>query len=185
MYRFDGLDPFEARRAKLAALREAGIDPYPAQVPIHDGIAEARAHGNYLIGEDRLEGGVSIAGRITALRKQGGLCFIDIEDETGKLQAMVKKDLVTEEVFDRLELLDLGDFIWVRGPLFISKRGELTVEVGDWSILTKALRPLPDLWKGLQDIEQRQRQRYAELAVSPTARDRFKKRSHFVASVLG
>jgi lysyl-tRNA synthetase class 2 len=184
MYRFDDLDPFAARRAKLEALKAAGIDPYPAQVPDHSPIAQIRATGNHLQLEgERSESGVGVSGRIRALRKQGALCFIDLHDESGKIQALVKSDLVSEELFERLELLDIGDFLWVHGPLFITKRGELTVEVNDWKILTKALRPLPDQWKGLQDIEQRQRQRYAELLVNPVAKERFVTRSKFVAAV--
>jgi len=183
-YRFDGLDPFAARLAKLEMLRELGIDPYPAIVPDHAPIAQVRANGNHLkLDGDRSEGGSSVAGRIHALRKQGALCFIDLQDETGKIQVLVKKDLVSEELFDRLDLLDIGDFLWAHGPLFITKRGELTVETQDWKILVKSLRPLPDLWKGLQDVEQRQRQRYAELLVNPEAKERFQKRSIFVAAI--
>lgn len=182
MYRFDGLDPFAARRAKLQALIEAGVNPYPPRVSEHLNVAQAREQGNQLA-EGAISPGVGVAGRIMALRGQGALFFIDLRDQSGNIQLLLKKDSLNEELFDRIELLDLGDFIWVHGPLFITKRGELTVEVQDWQILSKALRPLPDLWKGLQDIEQRQRQRYAELIVSDTARERFTKRSLFVQSL--
>ncbi|MEI6478441.1 MAG: lysine--tRNA ligase [bacterium] len=186
MYQFEGLDPFEARRAKLQAWYDAGIDPYPATVPEHDSVSSVRDSGNHLLGMGegaRLEGGVSVAGRIYSLRGQGGLYFVDLQDESGKIQLMLKKDIISEEWFERIQLLDLGDFIHASGPLFVTKRGELTVEVKDWTILTKALRPMPDLWKGLQDVEQRQRQRYAELIVSSDVRERFAKRSRYVAAM--
>lgn len=181
MYRFDDLDPFAARRAKLAEWRKLGIDPYPAETPPHDLIKTARQSGNHLVGEDRLEGGTAVAGRIRALRGQGALFFVDVEDATGKLQLLLKKDALKEELFDRIELLDLGDFIWAQGVLFISRRGELTLEVHDWQILSKSLHPLPDAWKGLQDIELRQRQRYVDLLTNETTKDRFLKRSQAVA----
>lgn len=181
MYRFDDLDPFAARQAKLQTWRELGVDPYPAETPAHDLISAVRQNGNHLVGEDRLEQGTAAAGRIRALRGQGALFFVDLEDYTGKLQLLFKKDLLSEELFERIALLDLGDFLWAQGVLFVSRRGELTLEVHDWKILAKALRPLPDTWKGLQDIELRQRQRYVDLLVNETTKDRFLKRSQLVA----
>lgn len=183
MASFEGLDPFEARRAKLDAWRQAGVDPYPAHVPGYTPIAEVREHGNQLQLEDRLEPGIQTAGRVMALRGQGALFFADLHDGSAKIQLLFRRDLLSEELIERLSWLDLGDFISIAGPLFITKRGELTVEVHDWKLVSKSLHPLPDLWKGLQDIESRQRQRYAELIVSPVAKDRFVKRSQFVAAV--
>lgn len=180
MSQFADLDPFAARRAKLQALRDLGIDPYPARIPAHTQIAVAREQGNTL-GEE-LGPEVSVVGRIKALRGQGALFFVDLHDVTGKLQLLFKKDALADELFGRVDLLDLGDFIWVSGQLFVSKRGELTLEVHDWQIASKALHPLPDLWRGLQDIEARQRQRYAELIVSDVARDKFLKRSRLVSA---
>lgn len=185
MYRFDDLDPFEARRAKLNAIKESGVDPYPASTPSHALIAEVRQRGSALNnpGERGEENSAASAGRLVSLRRQGGLIFADLRDFSGKIQVLFKTDLLGEDRFDQLELLDLGDFIWVSGTLFITKRGELTIEVTDWRILSKALRPLPDLWKGLQDPEQRQRQRYAELLVNEKTRERFLLRSQFTANL--
>lgn len=176
---FANLDPFQARLAKLQAWRDFGIDPYPARLPVHRTIAEARELGNSL-GEE-LGPEVAVAGRIKALRGQGAVTFMDLHDATGKLQLLFKSDILSAELFERLELLDLGDFLWASGQLFVSKRGELTLEVHDWQLASKALHPLPDLWKGLQDAEARQRQRYAELIVSDVARERFLKRSRLVS----
>lgn len=184
MYQFEGLDPFAARQAKLSAWYEAGINPFPAHVPDHVTVAEARKAGEPLFElQGRAEVATGVAGRIMALRGQGALYFVDLQDESGKIQLLFKQDAISSEWFERLALLDLGDFIWVSGPLFITKRGELTVEVQEWTILAKALRPLPDLWKGLQDIEQRQRQRYAELIVNPETKERFTKRSLFIKNL--
>ncbi len=182
-YSFTDLDPFEARRAKLQAWRDLGIDPYPAVTPPHERIAKVREQGNQLAIDDRHEGGSGTAGRITALRGQGALIFIDLEDASGKLQLMCKKDLLSEELFERLQLLDLADFLWAHGTLFVSRRGELTLEVQDWQILGKTLSPLPDAWKGIQDLETRQRQRYLDLLVNDGVRDRFRKRSALVSAI--
>ena len=181
MSQFTDLDPFAARRAKLQAWRDLGVDPFPAHIPDHSRIAEAREHGNSL-GEE-LGPQVAVAGRLKALRGQGALFFADLHDDTGKLQILFKKDILNADLFERLDLVDLGDFLWVSGMLFMSKRGELTLEVRDWQIITKTLHPLPDLWKGLQDVEARQRQRYAELIVSDEARLRFQKRSKLVSAI--
>ena len=178
MSQFADLDPFAARRAKLAALREAGIDPYPAKVPAHLEVADARALGNDLFSD-----ATAVVGRLRALRGQGALYFADLEDETGKIQLLFKKDTLSKDLFARLDFLDIGDFIWASGPLCITKRGELTVEVQDWSVMAKSLHPLPDHWKGLQGIEQRQRQRYADLLVNDETKVRFVKRSQLVAAV--
>lgn len=181
MAQFTDLDPFAARRAKLTALRDLGVDPYPQRVAPHQRIAEARELGANAGETPEVE--VSVAGRLKALRGQGALFFADLYDATGKLQLLFKQDSIAPEVFERLDLLDLGDFISAKGKLFMSRRGELTLQVEDWQVLSKALHPLPDLWKGLQDIEQRQRQRYAELIVSDAAMERFQQRSLLVARI--
>jgi lysyl-tRNA synthetase class 2 len=181
-YSFADLDPFAARRAKLQAWRDLGVDPYPAVTPHHEQIGPVRAHGNHLDIDARHEGSVAIAGRLTALRGQGALIFADLEDVTGKLQVIFKQDVLSAELFEQVQLLDLADFIWAAGQLFVTKRGELTLEVQDWKILTKTLHPLPDAWKGLQDIEQKQRQRYLDMLVNDGVRDRFLKRSQTVGA---
>ena len=177
---FAGLDPFESRRAKLGAWRDAGVDPYPAQTPLFHKIARVRELGIWNDAETRLPLESGIAGRILSLRGQGAVIFADLEDGSAKIQLLFRKD--TADEFEQLELLDLGDHLWVTGMLCLTKRGELTVEVTEWKLLSKSLHPLPDLWKGLQDSDTRQRQRYAELIVSPNVKERFRKRSVFVAS---
>ncbi len=183
MPNFADLDPFAARRAKLDALRASGIDPYPARIPEHEQVAVVRSQGNHLQVDDRHDGGVATAGRITALRGQGALIFADLEDSTGKIQLIFKQDVLSPELFERIELLDLADFVWASGTLFVSRRGELTIEVHDWQVVSKTLSPLPDAWKGLQDPEAKQRQRYLDLLVNDGVRARFEKRSRLVSSL--
>jgi lysyl-tRNA synthetase class 2 len=182
-YSFENLDPFEARRAKLQAWRDLGVDPYPARIPAFERISAAREKGNHLQIDDRHEGGTAVAGRLTALRGQGAIVFADVTDVTGKLQLLFKQDVLSPELFERVQLLDLADFIHASGQLFVSKRGELTLEVHDWQIIGKTLHPLPDSWKGLQDLETKQRQRYLDLLVNDGVRDRFLKRSKVISAI--
>lgn len=185
-YRFDDLDVFAARQAKLQAWRDLGIDPYPAYTPDHILIDEARKKGEglgALIDDSGYGEEVMVTGRLMSLRGQGALCFMDLRDRTGRIQLLGKKDVLSEEWFERLALLDIGDFVWAKGRLFVTRRGELTIEVNEWQILAKSLHPLPDSWKGLQDIESRQRQRYADLLVNDTTRENFKKRIAFVKNL--
>lgn len=193
MSQFANLDPFAARQAKLGAWKEAGVNPYPARLPespVLWDIAEARVLGEELYPDGAQESShpelgksVAVCGRIMALRTQGALAFLDLRDRTGKLQLLIKQDAVAAELFERLDWLDLGDFLWASGKLLMSRRGELTLAVEDWKLAAKTLRPMPDLWKGLTDLEQRQRQRYAELLVNPEVKDRFVKRSKLVAAI--
>lgn len=176
MGRFEGLDPHAARRAKLAAWRELGVDPYPATTPAHQRTAEVRASLEGLQPEQ--DGGrVAVAGRLRALRGQGAILFADLQDQTGRIQVVFQQDQLSSAFFERLELIDLGDFIWVEGVGTRTKRGELSVRASQWQLLSKALEPLPDSWSGLQDVEARQRQRYLDLLVNPGVKERFEKRA--------
>jgi lysyl-tRNA synthetase, class II len=175
---FANLDPFAARHAKLTAWRALGIDPYPAQLPANPVRSTIAVVRNAEQGQQ-----YAVSGRIKAMRGQGALIFIDLHDATGKIQIVLKQDAVDSVWFERIELLDLGDFIWVTGQLFTTNRGELSIQASEWRPLAKALHPMPDAWRGLQDMEQRQRQRYAELLVSDIARERFLRRSALVRQV--
>lgn len=181
MPEFAGLDPFESRRAKLKAWQEIGVNPYPAETPLLHPIAKVRELGIWNDTETKLTLESGVAGRILSLRGQGAVVFADIEDGSAKIQLLFRKDVLP--TFERLQLVDLGDHLWVTGTLFLTTRGELTIEVSSWHPLTKSLHPLPDQWKGLHDPEIRQRQRYAELIVNPQTKARFKQRSTFVASL--
>lgn len=164
----------ETRLEKLTNLRKAGIDPFPTKAwetrqdifDIRSEVAESLVEP-----ESRDESERVVAGRIRSIRGQGGLIFIDLQDGTGKIQALLKKD-ITKNIEKFSEFIDTADCIQVKGPLFVTKRGELTVEVMEWSILAKAILPLPDKWSGLEDTEKRFRERYLDMLSNPEVRDR-------------
>ena len=120
---------------------------------------------------------VKACGRLVAMRKMGKMAFAHLSDGTAKLQIMVKRDLVGEEAFAAFRLLDIGDIVGVEGEMFHTKTGENTIRVADWTLLSKALRPLPEKFHGLQDVELRYRQRALDLISNPESMDVFKKRT--------
>src|SRR3954453_20991861 len=154
----------DQRKAKLAALRSKGIDPFKGKFRPTEKCAEARA--NYTEGRE-----VSVAGRVTAHRDMGKSMFIDIRDQSGRLQAYAQKNVLGDEQFDIFRHLDLGDFIGARGTLFTTKTGEISVKLASFVILAKALRPPPSKYYGLEDTEIRYRQRYLDLIANPQVKD--------------
>jgi len=174
----------QQRRQKLSELRNLGLDPYghPFGTSHHASDIHAEFGGS---GKEELESKrkeVAIAGRIMAMRNFGRAAFAHIQDQSGKIQIYFRKDLLGER-FKLLKKLDIGDIIGVRGILFRTRTDELTVEVNDFELLTKSLRPLPEKWHGLRDIEQRYRQRYVDLIVNPSVRETFMKRSRIIKSL--
>ena len=173
-----------ARRANLAALRERGIDPFRAtrfDVSAHAAELAVRYAG--LAPQEHAEAEThALAGRFMAMRGQGKVSFADIDDVSGRFQLYIKKDELGS-AFDAFKQLDRGDFVGVRGFVFRSKMGELTLHVASFEVLGKALAPLPDKWHGLTDIEKRSRQRYIDLAVNPHVRDIFIARSRIIAEM--
>ena len=126
---------------------------------------------------------VCVAGRITALRDMGKASFLDVRDGTDRIQCYIKKDIIGEEAYAGLADLDLGDFLAVSGPLFRTRTQEVTVEARSYDVLTKALRPPPEKWHGVEDVEIRYRQRYLDLMANEEVREIFRKRSAIVASI--
>jgi lysyl-tRNA synthetase class 2 len=168
------------RREKLQRLREAGIDPYPARFNrTHSAQDAVEKLG------DATENAESIvvAGRITALRQMGKASFLDVRDSSGRIQVYLKQETLGVEQYALLKEIDLGDFLGVEGPLFRTKTGEPTVEARSLTVLAKALRPPPEKWHGLSDVEIRYRQRYLDLMSNPEARDIFLKRSRIVSRI--
>ncbi|HVM50901.1 MAG TPA: amino acid--tRNA ligase-related protein, partial [Candidatus Acidoferrum sp.] len=166
----------EQRKAKLAALRAKGIDPFrnkftPTETCKH-------ASDNYV--EDRE---VAVAGRITAHRDMGKSMFIDVRDESGRLQVYAQKNMLGDDQFDIFRHLDLGDFMGARGTLFKTKTGEISIRLMSFTILAKALRPPPEKWHGLADTEIRYRQRYLDLIANPEVKDVFLKRSQIIREI--
>jgi lysyl-tRNA synthetase class 2 len=157
------------RRKKLDALRAKGIEPFGDGFEVTGSIAEVRE--KFKEGET-----LRAAGRIMAHRDMGKSHFLDLRDATGRIQIYIHAKEVGAELIDLFGLLDLGDFIGVEGTCFITKSGEPTLKVRTFQLLAKALRPLPEKWHGLQDIEARYRQRYLDLITNERSRAVFEKR---------
>src|SRR5205807_5525909 len=123
--------------------------------------------------------------RVMAVRSIGKATFLSIRDRTGDLQAFIKKDKVGAEAYETLKILDMGDVAWVRGRPMRTRTGELSLEAdeGGFRLLTKALRPLPEKWHGLSDVETRYRRRYVDLAVNLAVQETFKKRAKLISSL--
>jgi len=173
-------DQHAVRLKKLADLRAAGADPFRARVEQTHFSAEAlRAHVD---GQDYTVP-VKVAGRLVVIRDMGKSQFVKLLDQQGQIQLYVKKDQVGEEAYAAFKKLDLGDIIGAEGPLFKSKSGEVTVRVDRFTLVAKALRPLPEKWHGLTDPEQVYRQRYLDLIVNPESRARLQLRSRIVARI--
>ena len=126
---------------------------------------------------------VKMAGRIMAIRGHGKTCFMDMQDKTGRIQVYVRKDVIGEENYALIKLMDIGDTVGVTGTAFRTHMGELSIKADVIEMLSKSLRPLPEKWHGLKDVETRYRQRYVDLIVNPEVRDTFVKRSQIIKSV--
>jgi lysyl-tRNA synthetase class 2 len=174
----------EQRKAKLAALRAKGIDPFKNKFTPSIGCGEARA--KFESGELIEHAQVSIAGRITAHREMGKSMFIDLRDQSGRIQIYAQKNALEEKTpgsWDIFTHLDLGDFIGATGTLFRTKTNEPSVKIESFTILAKALRPPPAKWHGLEDTEIRYRQRYLDLMSNPDVKDVMLKRSEIIREI--
>lgn len=174
----------EQRRRKLARLREAGIDPYPARARRTHTCAEASALVNTLDGEQMSEESVSVVGRLMSMRVMGKATFAHIQDGSGRLQIYARVDNLAPGQYDCFRRdLDIGDFIGVTGPVFRTRTGEATVQVREFQILAKSLHPLPEKWHGLRDVELRYRQRYADLIANEEVRQIFITRARILSAI--
>ncbi|MBI4012336.1 MAG: lysine--tRNA ligase [Candidatus Rokubacteria bacterium] len=175
-----GSEVVRRRHAKAEALRAAGIDPFGGRFPVSHHAAPLHTRWDAATDEElKAAGPVAVAGRVMALRHHGRSCFAHLLDGTGTLQLYARADLLGDE-YGRFTELDVGDFVGVTGEPFRTRTGELTVQVKSWSFLAKSLRPLPDKWHGLRDVETRFRQRYVDLLVNPEVRDTFRLRTRLV-----
>jgi lysyl-tRNA synthetase, class II len=172
-----------ARRENLAALRSRGRDPFAQTRFAADATtAELTERYGFLVpGQNADAEAWSIAGRIMSKRTMGKTIFADLADRTGRIQLYVRKDEIGEEAFADWSHVERGDVVGLRGYMFRSKMGELTLHVTRAEILSKSLMPLPDKWHGLQDVEKRYRQRYVDLIVNPEVRDTMIMRSRIIA----
>ncbi|MBM4134693.1 MAG: lysine--tRNA ligase [Nitrospira sp.] len=178
-------DQQQQRIKKLDALRELGVPPYGTKFDATDRAGRlTQLHGEK--SKEALESErvvCRLAGRIVALRRFGKAAFAVLQDGADRLQVYLKKDLLTEQAYKVCEGLDLGDWIGVSGHLFRTKTNELTVEVAELTFLSKALRPLPEKWHGLTDVETRYRQRYVDLIANPSVHAIFAARSKIIAGI--
>jgi lysyl-tRNA synthetase class 2 len=180
----------ETRLEKARALESLGQGPYALGfTPTHRNAELQRLHAELAKGEERQEE-VAVAGRVMTRRVMGKLAFFTLADETGPIQLFIEKATLEvalpgqSEAFAQLtSLVDSGDWIGVHGTIKRTDRGELSVKVTDWHMLSKSLQPLPDKWHGLADVEKRYRQRYLDLIVSPHTRDTFRRRALLVSAV--
>ncbi len=175
---------YQARLTKLERLRARGIDPYPPRWRRTHTTVEARAaFEGAESGQAADPGEVRVAGRLVGLRAMGRLTFAHIQDGAGRLQLAFRQDVLGPERYEVLKDLDLGDFVGAAGTLFRTRTGEVTVEVHDFAVLAKALRPLPEKWHGLTDVEKRYRQRYLDLVANDRSRRVLQTRSRVVAAI--
>ena len=175
----------QQRIKKLDHLRQAGVAPYGARFETKDRAGHLiKLHGEKpkdVLEQEKIP--CTIAGRVVALRRFGKAGFAVLQDGSDRLQVYLKKDLLTEQAYLITEQLDLGDWIGVTGVLFRTKTNEFTVEVHELTFLSKALRPLPEKWHGLTDVETRYRQRYVDLIANPSVHHIFATRSRIIAGI--
>lgn len=169
----------EERLKTIHDLRSRGVEPYPHTYRPSHTAAEARALCER---EGERSQVVSLAGRVMARRKMGKMAFLDLKDGSGKLQVCLRRDLLGDESYDLLRDIGIGDFVGVEGELFLTKTGEVTVDVARVELLAKSLRPLPEKWHGLVDVETRYRQRYLDLLSNDDVRSTFVLRSRIVSA---
>jgi len=158
----------KVRLEKLEALRKLGVDPYPPKVRREQSIGQAR----------EMDGrSVAVVGRIMAMRGHGKIVFWDIMDESGKVQIVCKSDQIPRDSFTLLQYFDIGDFIAVQGLVGKTQAGEVSIFVENFQMITKTIRPLPDVWHGLKDIEERYRKRYLDMILNTDVKKRLSSRS--------
>lgn len=166
------------RREKMAALEAKGVEPFARKYNVTH-------HANDIIADfEKLEGqSVQLAGRIMAVRGHGKTSFVNLMDMSGRIQVYFRQDAIGESQYENFNLLDIGDMIGIEGAVFKTQRGEMSVKVSNFEVLAKSLRPLPEKWHGLKDVETRYRQRYLDLIVNPEVKNTFVARSKIIKSL--
>ncbi|HHD62778.1 MAG TPA: lysine--tRNA ligase [Desulfobulbaceae bacterium] len=172
----------KARREKAKILAESGVKLFSNTFKMPQPIKEILPRGETLAPESHEQegGNYRVAGRIMSMRKFGKAAFFHIQDESGRIQIYAKRDLLGDETFKQFKKWDVGDIVGIVGKLFKTKTGELSIEAAGLQMITKSLRPLPEKFHGLTDVETRYRQRYVDLIVNPEVRDTFRKRVEII-----
>lgn len=173
----------KVRHEKLKAFVEKGVEPFGHRFEVTHHAEDIRAEFDKLQAEEESDNKVKIAGRIMAIRGHGKASFGVLADRSGNIQIYFKLDVLGEEKYSQFKLLDIGDIIGLSGKVFRTKRGELTVRVEDFDLLSKSLRPLPEKFHGLKDVEIRYRQRYLDLIMNPEVKNTFLKRTEIIKSM--
>ena len=173
----------EERLERLKKLIEKGIDPFGHRFESTTNAKDILENYSNLKENEKTNNKISIAGRLRSLRAHGKLVFGHLEDETGRIQIAVDNKTVGNDLFALFELINVGDFLGVHGSIGKTQRGELTVWVDKFELLTKSLRPLPDEWFGLKDVELRYRQRYVDMVINPDVRRIFLMRSSIIKAI--
>ncbi len=178
-------DQIQQRIKKLDELRALGVQPYGGRFEVQHKTKVLREQYNTASNEDLEQHKVHcvLAGRIMTMRYFGKACFAHLQDDTGQIQVYFKNDVLGQKQVEVLERLDLGDLVGVKGNLFRTKTQELTILVKELTLLSKSLRPLPEKWHGLTDIEIRYRQRYLDLIANPETREIFRQRSRIIETI--
>jgi lysyl-tRNA synthetase class 2 len=173
------------RRQKARELRDAGVQLYPNDFRVQDHLADIREHYGEWSEEDLAQEQKILicAGRIMSMRSFGRASFMHIKDATGKLQVYVQRDVIGQDEYRVFKKMDIGDFVGVTGTVFRTHQGELTLQAQEVRLLSKSLRPLPEKWHGLRDVETRYRQRYVDLVVNDSVREVFIKRAKIIQKI--
>lgn len=173
-------EQMQVRLDKMHKLEEKGLKPFGYRYEFTHRSGDVKENFDVLA---EAETEVKLAGRVMAIRGHGKTCFMDMQDKDGRIQVYVRKDVLGEENYALIKMMDIGDTVGVTGTVFRTHMGEVSIKAAALEMLSKSLRPLPEKWHGLKDVETRYRQRYVDLIVNPDVRDTFVKRSQIIRSV--
>ena len=173
-------EQMQVRLDKMHKIEEKGWKPFGYRYEYTHRSGDVKEQFEVL---SEVETEVKLAGRVMAIRGHGKTCFMDMQDTDGRIQVYVRKDVLGEENYALIKMMDIGDTVGVTGTVFRTHMGEVSIKAASLEMLSKALRPLPEKWHGLKDVETRYRQRYVDLIVNPDVRDTFVKRSQIIRSV--
>ncbi len=173
-------EQMQVRLDKMHKIEEKGLKPFGYRYEYTHRSGDVKEQFDVL---SEAETEVKLAGRVMAIRGHGKTCFMDMQDKDGRIQVYVRKDVLGEENYALIKMMDIGDTVGVTGTVFRTHMGEVSIKASALEMLSKSLRPLPEKWHGLKDVETRYRQRYVDLIVNPDVRDTFVKRSQIIRSV--
>ena len=173
-------EQMQVRLDKMHKIEEKGLKPFGYRYEFTHRSGDVKENFDALA---EAETEVKLAGRVMAIRGHGKTCFMDMQDKDGRIQVYVRKDVLGEENYALIKMIDIGDTVGVTGTVFRTHMGEVSIKAAALEMLSKSLRPLPEKWHGLKDVETRYRQRYVDLIVNPDVRDTFVKRSQIIRSV--